>query len=131
MNYDILTGETFPIEDILEVPGLKELPEPSFSEIFAYAKYVSVKSKMEPEIPIISLIYMEKFLRTTGVLINAMNWQRILLITLCIGSKIWDDDSLENCHFPKVMPDITMREIAAMEKVFLKMIEFDVLINGA
>lgn len=74
MNYDILTGETFPIEDILEVPGLKELPEPSFSEIFAYAKYVSVKSKMEPEIPIISLIYMEKFLRTTGVLINAMNW---------------------------------------------------------
>lgn len=70
---------------------------------------------MESEIPIISLIYIEKLLRKCGVLVNCHNWRRIVLTTLCIGSKIWDDDSLENIHFPKVMYDVTLKDISTLE----------------
>jgi len=58
---------------------------------------------MEREIPLMALIYIERFVTKTGILINHLNWRRIVLITLIIASKIWDDDSLENIHFPKVM----------------------------
>lgn len=51
----------------------------------------------------------------TGLLINNFNWKRLTLISLCIGSKIWDDDSLENVHFPKVMPELSLRMINKLE----------------
>lgn len=112
-------------------PEEKEmLYNPYFDDIFNYIKYVWFKSKMESEIPIISLIYIEKLLRKWGVLVNYHNWRRIVLITLCIGSKIWDDDSLENIHFPKVMYDVTLKDISTLENTFLNLIEYDVIIRG-
>ena len=70
--------------------------EPSAEDIANYGKYVTVSSKMENEIPIIALVYVERILRKTGILINKYNWKRILLVCLCVASKVWDDDSLEN-----------------------------------
>lgn len=69
---------------------------PTEAHIVDYAKYVTIACKMENEIPIICLIYMERLLLNTGILLNKYNWQRMLLTCLCIASKIWDDDSLEN-----------------------------------
>lgn len=70
---------------------------------------------MENEIPIICLVYIERILTKTSLLINKDNWKRLVLISLCIGSKIWDDDSLENVHFPKVMPEVTLKMINILE----------------
>ena len=69
---------------------------PTEAHIVDYAKYVTIASKMENEIPIICLIYIERLLLNTGILLNKYNWQRMLLTCLCLASKIWDDDSLEN-----------------------------------
>ena len=70
---------------------------------------------METEIPVVSLVYIEKLLLSTGILLNKWNWRRVTLICLCLASKIWDDDSLENVHFPKVMRDVTNFEINKLE----------------
>jgi hypothetical protein len=86
---------------------------------------------MEKEIPILCLVYLERFLTKTGVLMNHANWKRLTLISLILASKIWDDDSLENVHFPQVLPDITLKEISSLEKVFLSLIDFDLMIRGS
>jgi hypothetical protein len=86
--------------------------------------------KMEKEIPLIAMVYIERLLTKTGLLINHMNWRRIVLIALCIGSKIWDDDSLENVHFPKVMKDVTLKEINRLERVFLEFLSYELGITG-
>jgi hypothetical protein len=86
---------------------------------------------MEKEIPILCLIYLERFTKKTGILLNFSNWRRLTLICLILGSKIWDDDSLENVHFPQVMSDITLKEISGLEQVFLRLIDFDLVIRGA
>jgi hypothetical protein len=65
------------------------------------------------------------------MLINYSNWKRLTLITLVLASKIWDDDSLENVHFPQVMSDVTLKEISGLEQVFLRLIDFDLVIRGA
>jgi hypothetical protein len=70
---------------------------------------------MEKEISILCLIYLERFTRKTGLLINYSNWRRLTFIALTIASKVWDDDSLENVHFPQVMADVTLKEISGLE----------------
>lgn len=92
---------------------------PTLEEVYYYCKYVIISGRMEKEIPILVLVYIERFLTKTGVLMNHSNWKRLTLISLLLASKIWDDDSLENVHFPQVMPDVTLKEITSLEKVFL------------
>ena len=76
------------------------LGNPTLEELYYYYKYVIISGRMEKEIPILCLVYLERFLTKTGVLINHANWKRLSLICLLLASKIWDDDSLENVHFP-------------------------------
>ena len=85
---------------------------------------------MEKEIPILCLVYLERFLTATGILMTGRNWRRLTLISLILASKIWDDDSLENMHFPQVMPDMTMKKVAGIEAIFLQMIYFSRNIRG-
>ena len=72
---------------------------PSLEELYYYCKYVIIQGRMEKEIPILCLVYLERFLTKTGLLMNFSNWKRLTLICLILASKIWDDDSLENVHF--------------------------------
>ena len=73
---------------------------PSLEELYYYCKYVIISGRMEKEIPILCLIYLERFFTKTGILMTGNNWKRLTLISLILASKIWDDDSLENVHFP-------------------------------
>ena len=108
------------------------MPVPSEHDIAAYCKYVTVASKMENETPVIALVYIERLLRKTGVLINKYNWKRFLLICLCVASKVWDDDSLENIHFPKVMSDVSVTMINKLEQMFLDLfLNYDLVVKGS
>ena len=111
-------------EDIEVVP-------PSYELVYKYCKYVVVSAKMEKEIPILALVYLERLIMRTGILMNDLNWRRLILTTLCVASKIWDDDSLENEHFPKVMKDVTIKEINTFERILLDLIGYDLVIKGA
>lgn len=122
-NYD------FDEDQISEDPINDQMP--TIEELYYFCKYVIISGRMEKEIPILCLVYIERFLTKTGILLNHLNWRRLTLISLCLASKIWDDDSLENVHFPKVMPDVSLKEIVSLEKVFLKFLDFDLIIRGA
>ena len=43
---------------------------PTLEEIYYYCKYVIITGRMEKEIPILCLIYLERFTKKTGILIN-------------------------------------------------------------
>ena len=124
-NYDFARDELIGGETVY-LPG-----NPDLEELYYYCKYVVISSRMEKEIPILCLVYLERFLTKTGVLMNHANWKRLTLISLLLASKIWDDDSLENIHFPQVMPDITLKEISSLEKVFLHLIDYDLIMRGS
>lgn len=104
---------------------------PTLEELYYFCKYIIISGRMEKEIPILCLVYIERFLTKSGVLMNFANWKRLTLISLILASKIWDDDSLENVHFPQVLSDVSLKEITALEKVFLQIIDFDLVIKGS
>jgi len=99
--------------------------------VYHYCRYVTVSCKMENEIPVVCLVYLERILVKAGLLLNNENWKRLTLIALCTASKIWDDDSLENAHFPKVMPDVQLRMIQQLEKSFLALLDYDLVVKGS
>jgi hypothetical protein len=123
-NYDF-------IDDVLVIDEFESDYYPSLEEVYYYCKYVIISSKMEKEIPIMAMVYIERFLTKTGLLMNHTNWRRLIMTALIIASKIWDDDSLENVHFPKVMHDITLKEVNILEKIFLELIDYDLIISGS
>ncbi|CAI2366469.1 unnamed protein product [Moneuplotes crassus] len=108
-----------------------EATEPSFDLCYKYCIYVMTACKMEKEIPLIAILYLERLLLRTGILMNRDNWRRLILISMVISSKIWDDDSLENEHFPGVMEDTTIQEINTFERVFLDLIGYDLNVLGS
>ena len=126
----LVFNERFSIEK-QEIEDDVEVMEPTIDLLFRYCKYVIINSKMEKEIPLIALIYLERLLTRTGILMNKLNWRRLILVTMIIASKLWDDDSLENEHFPKVMKDVTVKEINSFERVFLDLIGYDLTVKGA
>ena len=65
-------------------------------------------------------------------MVNKYNWKRILLVCLCVASKVWDDDSLENVHFPKVMADVNLPMLNKLEQVFLDLfLNYDLVVKGS
>ena len=109
-----------------------DIVDPSADDIAAYAKYVTVASKMENEAPVIALVYIERILTKTGILVNKYNWKRMLLVCLCVASKVWDDDSLENVHFPKVMADVSINMINQLEQTFVDFfLDYDLVVKGS
>jgi hypothetical protein len=59
---------------------------------------------MEKEIPIITLVYIERLLVCSNFNLNGNNWRKITIIAMVIASKIWDDESFENNNFSKAFP---------------------------
>lgn len=59
-----------------------EVMPPTFDLVYKYCKYVVLAAKMEKEIPILALVYLERLITRTGVLMNNLNWRRLMLTTL-------------------------------------------------
>lgn len=65
-RYDVMSAK---LDDSVE------LIPPTFELLYSYARYVVIASKMEKEIPIIALVYLERLLERTGILMNNLNWR--------------------------------------------------------
>ena len=45
--------------------------------------------------------------------------------------QIWDDESFENAHFTKAFPDVSLKEINELERIFLGLLDYRLNINGS
>lgn len=61
---------------------------PSKDTISNFCKNIIITSKMEKEVTIISLIYIEKLIVRSGMHVTALNWRRIVFIALILASKV-------------------------------------------
>lgn len=104
---------------------------PEEEEIYNFCKNVIARSRMEKEVSILCLIYMERFIEKTGIYVSEKNWKKLLFMCLILASKVWDDESYENVHFAQVFSIISLREINSMEMIFLSMIDYEVNIKNS
>lgn len=71
-----------------KIPHKRYVPPPEPTTIYEFCANIMIMTKMEKEVIIISLIYIERFIFNTGILVNSRNWKRLLFTGLVIASKV-------------------------------------------
>ena len=105
------------------------IPTPEPQTIFDFMADIIILTKMEKEVIVLSLIYIERLIFNTGLLLTSRNWRRILLTAMIISSKVWDDKSFENDHFSQVFANLGVNEINTLERIFLELINYKVYVK--
>jgi hypothetical protein len=57
------------------------------------------------------LSYVDRFLKASKVIIQPINWARILLGGVILASKVWDDHAIWNVDFCQIFPDIEVEDL--------------------
>ncbi|CAJ1940452.1 unnamed protein product [Cylindrotheca closterium] len=112
---------------------------PTLSEVLAFYKEFFVRSKMEHDTIIMSLIYVERLVKTTDGQLNPNpdNWRSILFACMVLASKVWDDLSMWNVDFSNVSTNtdglfsFSLRRINELELHLLKSLKFDVRVGAS
>ena len=70
------------------------------------------------------------------IMLHRYNWQCLLLISLMVSQKIWDDVSLNNVDFPQVWKMVApngtamdVKDVNFMEREYLRIINFNVSVG--
>ena len=111
------------------IPVKRFMSSPDPQSIFEFCANIMILTKMEKDVLIISLIYIERLIFNTGFILNSRNWRKIIFISLIIASKIWDDDSLENIHFSQIFTHLKISEINLLERIFIDFINYKTFIK--
>ena len=114
---------------IMKIAERRYIPPPDPQTIFDFMADIIILTKMEKEVIILSLIYIERLIFNTGILITSRNWRRILLTSMIISSKIWDDNSYQNTHYSQVFANLGVSEINSLERIFLELINYKVYVK--
>jgi len=69
---------------------------PSLNEIVEFYQEFYSRSQMEFDTIIMSLIYVERLIKTTNICPGPENWRSILFSCMVLASKVWDDLSMWN-----------------------------------
>mmetsp|Transcript_93 Transcript_93/g.99 ORF Transcript_93/g.99 Transcript_93/m.99 type:complete len:555 (-) Transcript_93:214-1878(-) len=111
---------------------------PSLENIIAFYQDFYVRSQMEHDTIIMSLIYIERLIKETSIVPVPENWQSVLFSCMVLASKVWDDLSMWNIDFSNVcgrggglLVVYTLPRINQLELALLKALNFNVKVPAS
>lgn len=114
-----------------DVAKKKKREVPTEETIFHTLRSVYECARFPSECLIVSLVYVERLIAVSEVPLLVTSWRPILLASLILAQKVWDDRSLHNIDFSVFCPMFTLKEINHLEKKFLELIDYDVSVNSS
>ena len=87
--------------------------------------------KTSPECCVICLIYINRLIAFTGMPLHPTNWRPLVLCSLLVAQKVWDDRYLSNADFAFIYPFFTTEEINRLEQKFLELIQYNVTVKAS
>ncbi|CAK92817.1 unnamed protein product (macronuclear) [Paramecium tetraurelia] len=103
---------------------------PSVDNIYEFMKALYDCAQFSPECCIICLVYINRLIAFTGLTLNPTNWRPLLLSSLLVAQKVWDDKYLSNADFAFIYPFFTTQEINKLEAKFLELLQYNVTVKG-
>ena len=77
-----------------------------------------------PECCVICLIYINRLIAFTSNPLHPTNWRPLVLCSLLVAQKVWDDRYLSNADFAFIYPFFTTEEVNKLEQKFLELIQY-------
>jgi len=116
------------IKNITPVTRFHALRPPQITIKF-YLQRIAKYSSCSEECFILALIYIDRLIRRNGkFLVNSLNVHRLVITSVMLGAKFFDDQYFNNKYFGKV-GGVSGREMNLLEIEFLFMINFDLFVK--
>jgi len=97
--------------------------------IESYLKRIAKYSNCSEECFVLALIYIDRLIRNNGnFLVNSLNVHRLMITSIMLGAKFFDDQYFNNAYFGKV-GGVSCKEINLLEIEFLFMINFNLYVE--
>lgn len=114
----------------LGVTDMTQIPLPQIEHMHIFMVYIMHQLQMNPQCSIICLIYLERLITDAKVVLHPINWRRLVVISLLMASKVWEDHSVRNAAIvQRAFPFFTVKEINVMEQEFLELLDFNLTIT--
>lgn len=88
-------------------------------------------SQFSPECIVLCLIYINRIIALTGLSLQPTNWRPLILVSLMVSQKVWDDKYLSNADFSYIFPFFDTQQLNKLEMKFLEMIQYNVHIKDS
>eukprot|EP01095_Lingulamoeba_sp_RSL-Kostka_P000509 TRINITY_DN107_c1_g2_i1.p1 TRINITY_DN107_c1_g2~~TRINITY_DN107_c1_g2_i1.p1 ORF type:complete len:154 (-),score=40.39 TRINITY_DN107_c1_g2_i1:163-624(-) len=77
------------------------------------------------------LAYIERTSTLTNLTVDSTNWRRVVLSTLILASKVWEDQAVWNVDFLSVFPTVTVKDLGQLEKILLRLLQYNVSLKSS
>ena len=104
---------------------------PSVENIYEFIKALYDCAQFSPECCIINLVYVNRLIAFTGMPLYPTNWRPLILCSLLVAQKVWDDKYLSNSDFAYIYPFFTTEEINKLEQKFLELLQYNVTVKSS
>ena len=125
-------GEIFDDDYLFQykvIPKKKPIQFPDPQTIFEFCANIMILCKFQKDVILLCLIYIEKLIYNTGILLTHRNWRRIIFTSMLISNKFLDEESIDNYMVVKIFPHLKLNEVNLLEEKFLEMINFQTFVG--
>ena len=105
---------------------------PTLSDIIKFVSRIYVVGKMEKDVLIPALAYVEKFCidgYKSGFMLKPQNWRTVVFTMLILSCKMWDDLSITNMDMTNLWKGITLERINQLERHGLEILKYSLNIS--
>ena len=85
--------------------------EPDFREIYNFIRILFNSAQLSSECAIVTLVYLERLLAYAEIDIVPYTWRRILLGSILLASKVWDDQAVWNVDYCQILRDTSVEDM--------------------
>jgi len=100
-------------------------------QIYKFINCIFKAERLNPECGILCLAYIERIIERSGLTLHPSNWKRVVLSALILASKVWEDQAVWNVDFVSVFPEVTVQDLAQLEKIILNLLGFNVSLKSS
>ncbi|KAK7240613.1 hypothetical protein SO694_0005728 [Aureococcus anophagefferens] len=102
---------------------------PTMKDIYTFLSTLFVRAHLSSECSIVCLIYVERLMEKANVPLLAATWRPILLCSMLLASKVWQDCASWNIEFSVVFPQFSLAAINALERNYVTAVGWDMYIS--
>ena len=98
---------------------------PSQEDICSFIEALYDIAQFSGECCVICLIYINRIIALTQMPLIQTSWRPIILISLMVAQKMWDDKYLSNSDFSTIYPFFDNKQLNVLEMKFLELIQYN------